>query len=70
MPELYEELELTEAQWVGLVEAKGQELCSAVKAATAAGTSDALILPALIGVFREAGMLPDMDFTGLLGMFK
>lgn len=64
------ELELTEAQWVALVEAKGRELCSAVKDATEAGTSDALILPALIGVFREAGMLPDLDFGSLLGLLR
>ncbi len=61
---------LTEQEWVALVEERGQELCSAVKAATEAGVSDALLLPALIGVFRDAGMLPDLDFGGLLGMLR
>lgn len=62
--------ELTEAQWVTLVEAKAGELCDSVKGATEAGVSDALLLPALLGVFREAGMLPDLDFGSLLGMFR
>lgn len=64
------ELELSAEQHVIVVEAKARELCDSVKAATEAGVSDALLLPALLGVFREAGMLPDMDFGSLMGMFR
>jgi hypothetical protein len=54
--------------WVALVEEDARNLCTTVKDATEAGVPDALLLPALIAVFREAGMLPDLDFSGLLGM--
>jgi hypothetical protein len=60
----------TPEQWVGLVEAKARELCDSVKGATEAGVSDALLLPALLDVFRQAGMLPDLDFGSLLGMLR
>ena len=53
-----------------LVEERGRALCEAVKAANEAGVSEALLLPALIDVFREAGMLPDLDFGSILGMLR
>jgi hypothetical protein len=62
--------EPTEADRVALVEARGRDLCEAVKAANEAGVSEALLLPALIDVFRQAGMLPDIDFGSLLGMLR
>lgn len=62
--------ETTEQEWVRLVSEQGRLLCRTVKDATEAGVSDALILPALIDVFREAGMLPDLDFSSLLGMLR
>lgn len=60
----------TEAERIALVEARGRELCAAVREANEAGVSEALLLPALIGVFREAGMLPDLDFDSILGMLR
>lgn len=54
--------------WVTRVEEDARTLCSTVKEATAAGVPDALLLPALVAVFREAGMLPDFDFSAVLGM--
>lgn len=55
---------------MSLVEERGRSLCEAVKAANEAGVSEALLLPALIDVFREAGMLPDIDFGTILGMLR
>jgi len=52
------------------VESRGRELCRAVKGANEAGVPDSLLLPALMAVFREAGMLPDFDFAPLLGMLR
>jgi hypothetical protein len=60
----------TEQEWLAEVQAQGRGLCSTVKAATEAGVPDALLLPALIEVFREAGMLPDLDFSSILGMLR
>lgn len=54
--------------WVARVEEDARALCSTVKEATEAGVPDALLLPALVAVFREAGMLPDFDFSAVLGM--
>jgi hypothetical protein len=54
--------------WLERVEEDARSLCSTVKDATEAGVPDALMLPALIAVFREAGMLPDFDYGSLLGM--
>lgn len=61
---------LTEAQWVEAVELHGRALCDTVKAAAEAGVPDALLLPALIAVFHEAGMIPDLDFMGLLQQLR
>lgn len=61
---------LTEHEHLAVVEAQARDLCTAVKDATEAGVSDALLLPTLLAVFREAGMLPDMDFGSLLGMLR
>jgi hypothetical protein len=54
--------------WVQRVEEDGRSLCETVKAATEAGVPDGLLLPALVGVFREAGMLPDFDVGGLMAV--
>lgn len=63
--------ELTPTQeWVALVEEQGRLLCQAVKDATEAGVPDGLLLPALVGVFREAGMLPDFDYSSIFGMLQ
>jgi hypothetical protein len=59
-----------ERRWVLEVRTDAERLCSTVKGATEAGVSDALLLPELIAVFREAGMLPDLDFGSLLGMLR
>jgi hypothetical protein len=56
--------------WLVLVEEDARKLCTTVKEATEAGVPDALMLPALIAVFREAGMLPDFDFSAVLGMLR
>lgn len=62
--------ELTERERVALVEERGHALCEAVKAANEAGVSEALLLPALIDVFRQAGMLPDLDWSMIMGMLR
>jgi hypothetical protein len=53
------------------MERRGRELCEAVQRAEDAGVPPALLLPALMAVFREAGMLPDafasLDLGALLG---
>lgn len=56
--------------WLALVEEDARSLCSTVKEATEAGVPDSLLLPALIAVFREAGMLPDFDYASILGMLR
>ncbi len=63
---------MTEEQETALrrVEAAAQQLCRETHAAVEAGVPDALLLPALLAVFREAGMLPDIDLGGLLGLLK
>ena len=59
----------TEAKHIALVESRADLLCQAVNQASEAGVSPALLLPALIGVFREAGMIPaDLDLGGLMRM--
>lgn len=56
---------------IGAVNLHARDLCDSIKSAQEAGVSEALILPALIAVFREAGMLPEgLDFGSLLGMFS
>lgn len=62
---------MTEAEHVAAVEAHARDLCASLHAATEAGVSSALVLPALIGVFREAGMIPqDLDLGSLMGMLR
>lgn len=60
-----------QTQLVADVERTSKALADAVKAAEAGGVSEALIFPALVGVFREAGMVPDWldigSLSGLLG---
>ena len=58
-----------QAAMVSDVEKKATALCDSIKQATEAGVPDALILPALFAVFKEAGMLPDLDLTMLAGLF-
>lgn len=41
---------------VAKIEADARELAASLKLAQAAGVGPAVILPALVGVFREAGM--------------
>ena len=51
------------------VEDRARELCSAVHAATDGGVSTALLLPSLLAVFKDAGMLPaDLNIGSLMGM--
>lgn len=56
--------------WLERIEEDARTLCDTVKAATEAGVPDALMLPCLLAVFREAGMLPDFDYGSLLGMLR
>jgi hypothetical protein len=54
-----------------VVEVEARHLCEATREATEGGVPDALLLPALVSVFREAGMIPaDLDLGMLLGMFR
>ena len=63
------DVELTEKYLVRRVEEASKDLADAVKAAEAGGVSEALIFPALVGVFREAGMVPDwLDIGSLAGL--
>lgn len=62
--------ELSEPELIALVEGKAQELCEAVKRANEAQVPDSLLLPALIAVFQQAGMIPDLDLSSLLGMLR
>lgn len=41
------------------IKAKARDLADALVAAKTAGVSEALILPELITVFRDAGVIPD-----------
>jgi hypothetical protein len=41
------------------IKEKARDLAAALVAAKAAGISEGLILPELITVFREAGVIPD-----------
>ena len=42
-------------------------LCDALRDASEEGVSPALLLPALVTVFRDAGMMPAGGLPGLLG---
>ena len=60
-----------EEVYVAAVETHARALCDALHEATAAGVSNALVLPALVGVFREAGMIPqDLDLGSIMGMLR
>lgn len=60
-----------QAAMVSDVEGKAAALCESIKRATEAGVSDALVLPALFAVFKEAGMLPEaLDLGMLAGLFQ
>jgi len=60
-----------QANLLRVVEVEAQHLCTAVKQASEAGVPEGLLLPALIAVFREAGMIPQsLDFGSLLGRAK
>ena len=62
---------MTEQELVDQVETTAQALCNAMHAAVEGGVSQALLLPALVSVFREAGMIPDsLDMGSLMGMLK
>ena len=52
--------------WLAEVAEDATTLCTTVKAAAEAGVPDALLLPALLAVFREQGMIPE-NMGGLLG---
>lgn len=66
-----EDAEQRRADLLRVVELEARHLCAATKAATEGGVPDALLLPALVAVFREAGMLPEsLDFGSLLGMLR
>ena len=56
--------------WLAECAEDARTLCRTVKAASEAGVPDALLLPALLDVFRAEGMLPDLDFSSLLGMLR
>lgn len=49
---------MTEDEHVELVKEKAKELIEALNGATDAGVSHAALLPELVSVFREAGMVP------------
>lgn len=49
----------TPAELVADVERDARTLAESLKAANEAGVSPALILPRLVLVFREAGMMPE-----------
>lgn len=60
-----------EQELVGDVEVKARALCEAVNVAIRNDVSQALLLPSLISVFREAGMIPqDLDLSGLMGLLR
>lgn len=57
---------LDQDAWLAEVSEDARTLCTTVKAATEAGVPDALLLPALLAVFREEGMVPE-NLGGILG---
>ncbi len=60
-----------EKELLAVVEIEARHLCLAVKEANDHGVSDALLLPALVSVFREAGMIPEsLDLGSLFGMLR
>ena len=60
---------MTDQELIAAVEESAQSLADAMKTAEEAGVSPALLFPALISVFKDAGMLPDwLDMGSLMGM--
>jgi hypothetical protein len=54
-----------------VVEIEARHLCEATRAASEGGVPDGLLLPALVAVFREAGMIPEsLDLGALFGMLR
>lgn len=49
------------------VRSRAQAFLDAVTAANEAGVSQALILPMLVGMLRDSGMMPSFDPSALLG---
>lgn len=53
------------------VERDARNLSASLHAAAAAGVSEALLLPAMFSVFREAGLIPaSLDLGSILGMLR
>lgn len=52
---------MTPEEHILQVRADGQALCRSLVAAIEADVSQALLLPELIAVLREGGLLPDMS---------
>ena len=60
---------MTDQELIAAVETSAQALADAMKEAEAGGVSPALLFPALISVFKDAGMLPDwLDMDSLMGL--
>lgn len=65
------ELAVPHEQLVENVKQDAHRLALSLQAATEANVSQALLLPALFMVFREAGMLPEnLDFGSIMGMLR
>ena len=59
-----------ETQLVARVEATARDLCAAIRESRESG-ADALVFPALIGVFRDEGFFPaDLDLGSLMGLLR
>ena len=62
---------MTEAQHVEKITQHAEDLCAAIEVASEDGVSHSVILPALLTVFREAGMFPEnLDLGGIMGMLR
>ena len=60
---------MTEPDLIAGVETAAQNLADAMKEAEQGGVSPALLFPALISVFKDAGMLPDwLDMDSITAM--
>jgi len=60
---------MNEQELIAAVEDASRGLADAMKNAETGGVSPALLFPALISVFKDAGMLPDwLDMDSLIGM--
>ena len=62
---------MSDQELLAAVETNGRALCEAVHTALEGGVSQALLLPTLLGVFREAGMIPEgLDLDMIMGMLR